>query len=117
MNAATVAWIATVLVGTVLAFYGLVEARRDLDALRLIPRNGRWMIARHQLVRYGLRLGMYGTSIGAVAVLGVAPDVIPWLLVLDRVLLGMSTASDLITAAFMRRGVRRQVQDEMAKGS
>lgn len=111
MTAELAAWIGVVVLGVLLAVLGIIEAGRDLDALRQLPRNGRWMVARHQLIRYHLRLGMWATSILAMFALG-APDLIAWLLILDRVLLVAITSSDLVTGAFLRRGIAQELQRE-----
>lgn len=111
-----VAWGVIVALGTVLSLAGLIEARRDLVALREVPRNGRWMIARHQLIRYSLRLVMYALSIAA-ALLVSQPELVAWLLVADRIVLALTTASDLVTGAFLRRGIRAQLDRQKGAGT
>lgn len=106
-------WAVFVVLGAVLSLYGLIEARRDLVALRAVPRNGRWMVARHQLIRYALRLVMYALSTAAALSLA-HPELVAWLLVADRIALALTTASDLVTGAFLRRGVREQLNREGA---
>lgn len=115
MTSETIAWTVAVSVGTILTIVGIREALRDLDALRELPRNGRWMIARHQLIRYTLRLCMYGTSIAALAVTD-NPTLIAWLLIADRIGLALTTSSDLLTGAFLRRGVRQHLEEGERNG-
>lgn len=94
-------------VTAILALWGVLESRRDLEALRELPRNGRWMVARHQLIRYGLRL--VSTTVIALAIL-VDVRLVLWLLILDRAILALTTLSDLLTGAFLRRGIRQQLE-------
>lgn len=102
-------WLSTSIVGLLLAIRGVLEATRDLRALRAVtPRNGRWMVARQQLIRYALRIGMSG-SFALAAIVG---DVrlIVWLLIAGNIGLSLTTASDLVTGAFLRRSIRRQLE-------
>jgi hypothetical protein len=98
-------WIGSSIAGLILAAVGIEDARRDLVALREIPRNGRWMVARHQLIRYALRVLICLCFIGAALVNSMVAAI--WLLILANVGLALTTLSDLLTAAFLRRQVRR----------
>ena len=92
-----------------LSAWGVIESRRDLAALQGVPRNGRWMVARHQLLRYGLRL-VSASVIGMVIFVDVNLAVI--LLIVDRIVLALTTLSDLLTGAFLRRGVRQYLEEQ-----
>jgi hypothetical protein len=108
-------WLATSIVGLMLAALGLLEGWRDMQSLREIPKNGRWMIARHQLLRYSLRAVSFVAFIAAVF----ASDYIVPLLILANLCLLANTASDLVTAAFLRADVRAKLEqlDQLEKGT
>jgi small-conductance mechanosensitive channel len=110
MPPAVALWLATSIAGLALALYGVREAWRDLEALRGIPRNGRWMVARHQLIRYLLRAFICLCFIGAVFV-----GQMDWataLLVFANIGLLAIALSELTTAAFLRRGIRAKLELE-----
>lgn len=111
LDAELTIWLGVVAVGLMLSVLGVLDASRDLEALRELPRNGRWLVARHQLLRYVLRVAMYGTSVLAMFALG-APELVAWLLIADRILLTATTLSDLLTGAFLRRGIREDLIEQ-----
>lgn len=115
MTPALAIWLISSIAGLALATWGIRDAILDLNALREIPRNGRWMVARHQLLRYLLR-----ASMGVCFVLAAVVGDVDWtigLLVLSNVLLAVITLSDLATAAFLRRGVRATLEERGNDGS
>lgn len=93
----------------ILAAWGVVESRRDLAALADMPRNGRWMVARHQLLRYGLRL-LSSAVLGVLLFVDLRLAIA--MLILDRLILAATTLSDLLTGAFLRRGIRQSLEDQ-----
>lgn len=100
-------WIASSIVGLILATWGVGVALGDLEALREIPRNGRYLVARHQLIRYVIRVAM---SLALVASALVDVGLVVWLLILVNLGLALTTLSDLVTGAFLRRSVRRKLE-------
>ena len=101
MNLIVVAWAALSLVAFGVSVAGFADAHRDLAALRgIAPRNGRYLVARHALVRQAIRAAM------AVAMLSIAFDQgALFVLVIFALNVGLSLSawSDLFVGSYLRR--------------
>lgn len=112
MNVELLIWLASSCAGLLLSIVGMRDAQLDMAALRALPRNGRWMIARHQLIRNALRVGITSAFIGAGLLGG---DWTVTLLIVANIALLATIGSDLATAAFLRAGVRQAYLEEREK--